>query len=220
MVELDSVKFDLNDLEQYGRRSSIRLNNYNPSVNSTDEVQLTKSVTHFLNESVLKGSRSLQIREIERCHVVGKSKGGRPKQIIIKFAHYQDKRRVFATKSSQRKSIKNLYYRRPDKLQSLYGKTASVAKKGNKIDSFWTSDGRVLVKKDAVSDPIYVSPRVSIFEKLGVKIVADEPAVVEPARTYESLENLNLPVNRLILMIYSPAFYPSGYLLLKLSCRC
>ena len=74
MVELDSAKFDLNDLEQYGRRSSIRFNSYNPSVNSIDEEQLTKSVTHFLNESVLKGGRSLQIRDIERCHVVGKSK--------------------------------------------------------------------------------------------------------------------------------------------------
>ena len=67
MVELNSVKFDLNDLEQYGRRSSIRLNNYNPSVNSTDEEQLTKSVTHFLNESVLKGARSLQIRDKVSC---------------------------------------------------------------------------------------------------------------------------------------------------------
>ena len=39
----------------------------------------------------------------------------------------------------------------------------------------------MLVKKDAARDPIYVPPRVSIFEKLDVKIVADEPAGVELA---------------------------------------
>ena len=187
-------------------------------MNSTDEEQLTKSVTHFLNESVLKGARSFQIRDIERCHVVGKAKGGRPKQIIIKFAHYQDKRRVFAAKSSLKGHPSKIFITEDltSYNHSMVKQLLSL-KRGNKIDSFWTSDGRVLVKKDAVSDPIYVSPRVSIFEKLGVKIVADELAGVEPAEPM-SLENLNLPVNRLMLMIYSPTFLSQRVLiLLKLS---
>ena len=41
--------------------------------------------------------------------------------------------------------------------------------KGNKIGSFWTSDGRVYVKKKSTSDPIRVSMSDSISAKLNLK---------------------------------------------------
>ena len=68
MTELDAVKNELNDLEQYGRRNSIRLNSYSSIMPPKDEVDLNKSVMHYLNANVLRDARPLRLREIERCH--------------------------------------------------------------------------------------------------------------------------------------------------------
>ena len=150
MFDLDSVKSDLNDLEQYGRRNSIRLNNYKPTMPVKDEEELTKAVIQFLNRNVLRDSRPLQILDIERCHFVGKPIAGRPKQIIIKFAHYHDKRRVFAVKSNLKNNLSKDYVTE-DLTSNNHSmvKQLLTMKKGNKIDSFWTSDGRVYAKKES-----------------------------------------------------------------------
>lgn len=161
-VELDTVKFDLYDLEQYGRRSSIRLNNYKPSVNPNDEEQLTESVTHFWTNPF---SRPLGLFEFETLHgvVLWDSRKGVDQS---NFAHYQVKRRVFAAKSSLKGNLSKIFITEDltSHNHSMVKQLLSL-KKGKKIDSFWTSDGRMLVKKEAVSDPIYVSPRDSISGK-------------------------------------------------------
>ena len=132
-----------------------------------NEEELTKSVVYFLNESVLRDARPLQIRDTERCHFVGKAKAGRPKQIIIKFAHYHDKRRVFASKSNLKNNPSKTFM-----TEDLTSKNHSMVeqlltmKKGDKIDSFWTSNGRIYVKKEPTSDPIRVSMNDSISVKL------------------------------------------------------
>ena len=174
MFELDSVKYDLNDLEQYGRRNSIRLNNYKPTMPARDEEELTKSVVYFLNESVLRDARPLQIRDIERCHFVGKAKAGRSKQIIIKFAHYHDKRRVFASKSNLKNNPSTTFMTEDpiSKNHSMVKQLLNM-KKGDKIDSFWTSDGRIYVKKEPTSDPIRVSMNDSISVKLELEGISE-----------------------------------------------
>ena len=68
------MKNELNDLEQYGRRNSVRLNNYRSIIPPKDEEDLTKSVMHYLNANVLRDARPLQLRDIERCHYVGRPK--------------------------------------------------------------------------------------------------------------------------------------------------
>lgn len=55
----------------------------------------------------------LEARDIERCHFDGQAKTGRPRQIIVKFAHYQDKKRVFAAKSLSKAKL--LLKANPDK---------------------------------------------------------------------------------------------------------
>ena len=44
-------------------------------------------------------------------------------------------------------------------------------KKENKIDSFWTSDGRVYVKKESTSDPNRVSMNDTISAKLVLEAI-------------------------------------------------
>ena len=47
------LESDLNDLQQYGRRNSLRLNNF-PTKGTPDEFELTDQVCQFINSNVLK----------------------------------------------------------------------------------------------------------------------------------------------------------------------
>ena len=104
--EVDALKWCLDYLEQYGRRNSIRINNLKlfQSFDSFDnEYDFTHEVLSFINKIVLKGQPKLEMKAIERCHTIGKAKKSRSKQVIVKFARYHDKRRVFMSKSALKK---------------------------------------------------------------------------------------------------------------------
>lgn len=169
MLEMESLKGSINNLEQYGRRSSVRINNFKPMGPPGDENGLSDSVRKFLNDTVLKDVRPLEARDLERCHFVGQAKTGRPRQIIVKFAHYQDKKRVFAAKS--------LLKANPDKVfltEDLTSANHAVVKqllplkKNAKINSFWTVNGQIYVKKTALSDPVKISYMDSVSSKLSI----------------------------------------------------
>ena len=170
MLELDSVKNDLNDLEQYGRRNSIRLNNYISILPLKDEEQIIKSFVHYLNANVLRGDKPLQLKDIERCHYVGRAKKDKPRQIIVKFSHYHDKQRVYAAKSNL-KGNPSKTFMTEDLTSSNHSvvKQLLALKKVGKIDSFWTSNGRILVKRDATSEPTRVSSQDSVLFKLQIE---------------------------------------------------
>ena len=94
-----SLEADLNDLQQYGRRNSLRINNF-PTKGTPDEFQLTDQVCHFINSSVFKidmlgdvsdSSCRITPDDIERCHPVGPKNS---KQILVKFSRYHTKTRV------------------------------------------------------------------------------------------------------------------------------
>ena len=78
ILEIDSWKDALNNLEQYGRRNSIRIHNFKPDHPSEDEYDMSDMVRNFLNTTILRETRPLDIRDIERCHYVGRTKEGRP----------------------------------------------------------------------------------------------------------------------------------------------
>ena len=100
-AEIDQLRLSHNELEQYGRRNSLRI--INLKFDGSDglqqnEEQLTRAVLHFLNSEVLKGDRKLDVPDIDRCHYVGKLKTSGSKQVLVKFSRYHDKRRVFLSK--------------------------------------------------------------------------------------------------------------------------
>lgn len=169
-LELDSVRNELNDLEQYGRRNSIRLNNFSSTLPLKDEEQITRSVLRYLNANVLRDDRPLQMQDIERCHYVGREKKNKSRQIIVKFARYHDKNRVFAAKSNLKGNPSKTFM-----TEDLTGSNHSVVKEllalkiDSKIDSFWTSNGRIYVKKGTDSEPIRISSRDCVTTKLQIK---------------------------------------------------
>ena len=71
-AEVDELRFSHNELEQYGRRKSLRINNFVLDTPVENEHELKQRVLYFLNTAVLKGvGRVLDESDIERCHFVG-----------------------------------------------------------------------------------------------------------------------------------------------------
>ena len=96
--ENHNIKTAMNDLEQYGRRNSLRFNNMKMDP-KLEERELTKQMVIFINSKVLKPDQSkISEANIDRCHQVGpKSK---PKQILIKFSSYHTIWHVFRSKGN------------------------------------------------------------------------------------------------------------------------
>ena len=175
--ELDNTKNicqtlhkDLNDLQQYGRRNSIRLNNFHPE-GTPNEHELTNQVCLFLNTSVLKLDMSdditdydkrLMPEDIERCHPVGPKAG---KKILIKFSRYHTKNRVLKMRRNLKNHPKKVFivedftrYNHSIVLDLMHAKTH------NRLHSFWTSDGKILVKLSEESRPHHVRTRVDVSD--------------------------------------------------------
>lgn len=64
MLEMESLKGSINNLEQSGRRSSVRINNFKPMGHPGDENGLSDSVRKFLTDAVLKDVRPLEARDL------------------------------------------------------------------------------------------------------------------------------------------------------------
>lgn len=89
-----------NDLEQYGRRQSIRLNNVPlPDVADSEQV-----VLNVLNKAIPVHEK-INADEIERCHPIGKPNRKGNRQVIVKFLSYKTKARVYGA----RFNLKNIY---------------------------------------------------------------------------------------------------------------
>ena len=54
MLEIDSWKDALNNLEQYGRRNSIRIHNFKPDHPPVDEYGASDMVRNVLNTMILR----------------------------------------------------------------------------------------------------------------------------------------------------------------------
>ena len=129
-----------------------------------DERTLTLSVLDFLNSDVLKGEHILVERDIERCHFVGKPRTSRSQQILVKFARYHDKWKVYSSKKNL-KNHPNKTFLTEDltKMNHAVVKSLLPLKKAEKI---WTRDGRIIVEKDSNEDPVRISPADNINLKL------------------------------------------------------
>ena len=167
-TELDDMKVGLNDLEQYGRRNSLRFHNLNmdPSLKECDMIH---SMTKFINKSLLDTGENISDRDIERCHPIGRKVGTRKPQIIVKFSSYKIRSKVFANKTKLKGH--------PDRVfltEDLTSKNHSVIKsllelrKSKKINSFWTTNGKILAKVTPESTVVTLNIADDIAQKLGV----------------------------------------------------
>lgn len=90
---VDSLSNQLDDLEQYGRRTSVRLHNVPPDLGLNTDVAAVRVFNEFMNVAI-------SVDDIERSHPLGKEKDNGSRPIIVKFKAYKSKEMVYKAKSS------------------------------------------------------------------------------------------------------------------------
>ncbi len=81
-TEVDDIKLSMNDLEQYGRRSNLRISNMMIGPPDATEAVITQHTVDFLNNSVLKVTPGSEVTpvtadDIDRCHPIGPMRSGK-----------------------------------------------------------------------------------------------------------------------------------------------
>ena len=140
-AEVESLRIHTDDLEQYGRRQSIRLYNVPLEGCADGEEAALKMFNELMKVNV-------SADEIERPHPLG------PKQLLVKFKSYKTKAIVYKAKSSLKDNDYGIFMTE-DLTKRNHGiiKDLLLLKKSEQIHSFWTMDGKIYVKLEDSSKP-------------------------------------------------------------------
>lgn len=137
----------IDDLEQYGRRTSIRL--YNVKCEPADDC--TDAVVRVINNSL---KVEISADDIERCHPLGKPNKRNIKPIIVKFKSYKTKNMVYKSKSNLKGNPENIFITEDlTKRNHSLVVTLLTKVKSGRINSFWTIDGKIFYKLSADDTP-------------------------------------------------------------------
>ena len=173
------------DLEQYSRRNSLRVN----GLEETPSEDIVDKVIDLFNNKI-KVSPKISESEIDRVHRVGPKKEDSPRSVLIKFAVYGARNRVFRNKKNLKSinmarhggdapSVPELHGQENDSVhprqkQSIFINEdltrhrshllflARQLKQQKKIEDCWTWDGTVLIK-NKVSKIIPVKSEAELY---------------------------------------------------------
>lgn len=137
-AKVDKLSLGLNDLEQYGRRHNIRLNN----VPLEDTSNCESVVLGILNRALTE-SEPFSSSDIDRCHPIGRPNKKNNRQIIVRFSSYQAKAKAY----DARFNLSNIYM--TEDFTPTNQKVVShlvQMKKAKRIKKFWTIDGKIFAK--------------------------------------------------------------------------
>lgn len=147
--QLAVMETKTDDLEQYSRRNSVRVDGIPENQNEDPmEVALELINSHMKIENI-------SIGDIDRVHRVGRREmnnhsSSKPRAVLIKFATYRARNLVYKTRAAlkQNKFKNSSIFLNEDLTQCkatlLY--KARQLKKKNIIADCWSYDGRILIK--------------------------------------------------------------------------
>ena len=133
----------LEDLEQYGRRTSLRF--HNVPMKPTDLNRTDTLVLGIINEQLKVPP--LTHDDINRSHIIGEINQGKG-QIICRFRNWKVKNLVYQSRKFLRGNVNNTFITEDltQHRQSII-KELNKRKKAREIHAFWTFDGRIFAKK-------------------------------------------------------------------------
>lgn len=131
--EINTLQDDIDNLEQYSRRNCLLIHGVKEK---KDENTNHQSLKVFRDNLKL----DIQSSDLDRSHRIGKHQPGKTRPIIVKFARYDQRRRVFVSK----KLLKGSGIGITENLTSRRLKLLQRAKEYEKVSSAWTSDGRII----------------------------------------------------------------------------
>lgn len=139
--ELAGVHVRCEELEQYSRRNSVRVQGI-PEEDREDAIHKALELAN----GKLNLNPPLLSSDIDRAHRVGSPRtDGRPRSLLIKFATYQQRFRLM----KNRYLLKNTPVFINEDLTRYRSKLlyeARALKRAGKINELWTFDGRIHVK--------------------------------------------------------------------------
>ena len=138
--KIDLLETKVDDIEQYSRRNSLRVDGL------TGVSDPLKSAIDFCNNT-LKLDPPVSALSFDRVHQIGPRKEGKERPILMKFASYQERYRVFRARSALRNLLQRIYVN--EDLTNVRAKRfwhLRHMKKNQLIKDCWSFDGRLLVK--------------------------------------------------------------------------
>ena len=163
IAELESRIVNLetkdDDHEQYSKRNSLR----NSGINETPSEYVVGKVVHLFN-TTMKVTPPVTEDQFDRIHRVGPTANGQTRQILVKFATYRVRDRVFRSKrnlANVNKSLTENSVKKEAKKASIFINEdltklrsnllwrARVKKKAEEINECWSWDGTILIKTKA-----------------------------------------------------------------------
>ena len=143
-------------LEQYTRRNSVRITGVPEESNLSSTVQVESILTEKLNLTV-------EPWELIGTHRVGPPTAGKPRPILAKFISHHKKTEVVKARSKLKGS--SVFINEDlTKTRALVFKKARIAKKDKKIKDTWTYDGRIFIKR--LDDTLKILETIEDWDKL------------------------------------------------------
>ena len=138
------VDAQLDHMEQYSRRSSVRVT----GIKENEGEDLDWIVTNLMDDMDVQ---DMNINNINRMHRVGPRNSltnkNHARQIIIQFKDYKSKKTFIKARKSLRGKHPNVYIAEDltkPRYKLLY--VARTLKKARKIQDCWSYDGRIMIK--------------------------------------------------------------------------
>lgn len=157
---IDELSDKLDDLEQYGRRTSLRFHGV-----PVDKSKSTDDIVVALCNDKLKVDPPITLDDINRSHTIGKSKDGKC-QIICKFRNWKVKTRVFKCKKVL-KDLKSDEFsvfisEDPTRQRQHVIKSLKAAYSAGRVHSYWTNDGRIFAKATEEGEKLLIKCRSDV----------------------------------------------------------
>ncbi|CAC5379801.1 unnamed protein product [Mytilus coruscus] len=157
--ENQSLRDDIDALEQYGRRDLLRINGIPDGGSSETSEQTTELVIEFLKSDT---------NDVVRSHRIGQPRTGsvnaigarnsvppRPRQVIVKLKDHFAKKRILKCKKAMRENRDLRYIRVNEDLTKIRNTIAFKARQlriEHHIRDTWTVNGKIFVK-DNIEQP-------------------------------------------------------------------
>ena len=124
--EFSSVKFEINRLEQYSRKSSIRVY----GIEESQEEKVGEKALSKINVEISPD-------DVNIVHRVGKRSEERPRSILVKFSSHKPKERVLKSKNHAKNT------RISEDLAARTRTMPQANKVALNIEKAWTLDGKM-----------------------------------------------------------------------------
>ena len=135
---IDNLSLGLDRQEQYSRRNCLLLHNIPETSNENTDDLVIKTV----NEELLE---AITINEIDRSHRLGKSQAGKIRPVIVKFARYHTRNKIFRKK----KLLKGKQVSITESLTKRRMAELKEAREKHGFHDVWTSDGKIRYKDNS-----------------------------------------------------------------------